>query len=146
MNAELLFALHITSTALMTGVIWIVQLVVYPGFAFVAREQFADVHHRYTAAVGLVVGPAMVAELATGAMLLMHLTGHVLSLMVFEMAILGLAWLSTVFVQVPCHNQLQFGYEEKVYVRLVRTNWLRTTAWSLRTALLVLVAPAVCGS
>jgi hypothetical protein len=51
--------------------------------------------------------------------------------------LLAVIWISTAFVQVPCHEQLSQGFDKAVHQRLVWTNWLRTAAWSLR-ALLVL--------
>ena len=41
-------------------------------------------------------------------------------------------WISTAFVQVPCHRRLAAGCEPGVIRRLVRTNWVRTCAWTLR--------------
>ena len=41
-------------------------------------------------------------------------------------------WLSTALLQVPCHNRLVNGFDPKIHHRLVKTNWIRTVAWSLR--------------
>ena len=46
--------------------------------------------------------------------------------------LLALAWASTAFIQVPQHKNLT---PEKVPA-LVRSNWLRTIAWSIRVVLL----------
>jgi hypothetical protein len=35
-------------------------------------------------------------------------------------------------LQVPIHNQLKAGKEDKRIQRLVATNWIRTAAWSLK--------------
>jgi hypothetical protein len=53
------------------------------------------------------------------------------------LTLLGVIWLSTALIQVPCHEVLSQGFDPVVHHRLVTTNWIRTTAWSLR-ALLVL--------
>jgi hypothetical protein len=50
-------------------------------------------------------------------------------------ALLAVIWLSTVFLQVPCHNRLVSGFDQATYERLVNSNWIRTIAWSLRGAL-----------
>jgi hypothetical protein len=49
--------------------------------------------------------------------------------------LLAVIWLSTVFLQVPCHNRLVSGFDQATYERLVNSNWIRTIAWSLRGAL-----------
>ncbi len=43
-------------------------------------------------------------------------------------------WLSTFFVQVPCHRALERGFDARVHRRLVSSNWIRTAGWSLRAA------------
>ena len=45
-------------------------------------------------------------------------------------------WLHTGVVAVPLHNKLAQGYDPASIQRLVRTNWVRTTAWTLRAAVL----------
>jgi len=42
-------------------------------------------------------------------------------------------WLSTFLLQVPIHNRLKAGKEDKRIQRLVATNWIRTAAWSFKT-------------
>lgn len=47
-------------------------------------------------------------------------------------------WAATFFVSVPLHNQLGAGgYAAATVAQLVRTNWLRTAAWTARFALLL---------
>jgi len=43
-----------------------------------------------------------------------------------------IVWLSTVVLQVPIHNQLKAGKENRRIQCLVTTNWIRTAAWSLK--------------
>ena len=43
-------------------------------------------------------------------------------------------------VQVPLHRRLQGGFDAAAHRRLVRTNWLRTAAWTLRAALALRLA------
>ena len=45
-------------------------------------------------------------------------------------ALVGIAWASTAFVQVPLHGTLARGFDEDAHARLVATNWVRTVAWS----------------
>ena len=48
--------------------------------------------------------------------------------------------MSTALVQVPLHDRLRAHYTDIAARRLVATNWIRTIAWSLRAALVVLWA------
>jgi hypothetical protein len=53
------------------------------------------------------------------------------------LALLIVIWLSTALLPVPCHGVLAQGFDAAVHQRLVRGDWLRTVAWSLRSALLL---------
>jgi hypothetical protein len=55
-------------------------------------------------------------------------------------ALLAVIWVSTAFIQVPCHEQLSQEFNKAVHQRLVGTNWLRTTAWSMRSLLVLWMA------
>lgn len=49
-----------------------------------------------------------------------------------RLALVVIIWCSTFALQVPCHNRLAGGFDTRIHRRLVRGNWLRTIAWSLR--------------
>ena len=51
---------------------------------------------------------------------------------VIGLFLLGCIWLSTFAVQVPIHNRLAEGVNIDLIAKLVRTNWIRTAAWTLR--------------
>ena len=44
----------------------------------------------------------------------------------------ALIWLMTWAVQVPAHRRLESGFDPMACRRLVRSNWARTIAWTLR--------------
>jgi hypothetical protein len=46
--------------------------------------------------------------------------------------LLAIIWLSTAALQVPIHRRLLDGYDEAAVARLVRSNWVRTLAWTAR--------------
>lgn len=48
------------------------------------------------------------------------------------LAILGIIWISTAFVQVPLHARLEGGWDGVAIERLIRSNWLRTIPWTMR--------------
>ena len=128
-----LLLVHLTATAALAGLVWVVQLVVYPGFRLVGpTAAWPAVHAAHGRAISVAVGvPWAVQGLSLAALLvrdgptpLLVLTG-----------LLALTTVAvTVGVSVPLHTRLGQGYEESAARRLVRTNWLRTAAWTAGTA------------
>lgn len=135
MSPEILrwvLAAHAFATLFMTGVIWFVQVVHYPLFDRVGKSGFADYETRNTRRTGMVVGPPMLVELVLAAVLAWHPGG---ALAWAGLGLLGWIWLCTAFVQVPQHRSLERGFDPQVHRQLVRGNWLRTIAWTLRAVL-----------
>jgi hypothetical protein len=131
------FHCHLAVTCALVGLIWTVQIVVYPLFDRVGRAVFASWHQAYVERIGRVVGPLMLMEMGTAGWLLW--AGWRDPVFVSSVALLGFIWVTTALVQVPLHRRLAGGFEGAAHQRLVRTNWLRTLAWSLRGLLLFLL-------
>ena len=129
-SMESLVALHALATWYMVGLIWFVQVVHYPGFSSIPREGFGDYANRHVRRTGWVVGPPMLVEVATAGLLVFYMP-HWLTFV--GALLLAVVWASTALLQVPAHDRLcSDGYDEAVIQRLVKSNWLRTAAWSLR--------------
>lgn len=128
------------TTLFMTGVIWIVQAVHYPLFARVGVDEFREYAEGHERRITPVVGIAMPVEAAT-AVLLLHFTpaGVDRSLLVVGAILLLPIWLSTAILQVPAHRRLRDGYDDRAASRLITTNWIRTSLWSVRSALILVV-------
>jgi hypothetical protein len=120
---------HAVTTLLMVGVIWVIQLVHYPLFELVGRENFVAYERSHTVRIGLIVIPTMLLEALT-TMLLVLLDGQLLT--ICGAAILVVIWGATALFQVPCHERLALRFEEAAWQRLVRTNWIRTFGWTTR--------------
>lgn len=117
----------------MTGVIWFVQVVHYPLFRFADPDQFVAFSAAHQSRTTWVVVPLMLVELATALLLVIRPPEGARALAIAGVALLGVIWLSTAFVQVPLHQRLSAGFDEQVIQALVRTNWLRTVFWSARS-------------
>lgn len=131
-----LLLLQLVATSAMTGLIWVVQLVQYPGFLRVSEEGFRRVHAHHTAKITLVVFPLMVTELIAALYLLAETpAGTPSGFATIGAALVGVVWLSTAFIQVPLHGRLAQRLDPAIAARLVRTNWIRTLAWSARALL-----------
>ncbi len=134
MTHALLLAQAITTFAL-TGLIWLVQLVHYPSFASVDSDQFGSFHAMHSARITLIVAPLMVVELLTSVVWCFDDPRRITAFV--GLALVAVIWGSTAFLQVPLHNQLSGGMSVDLIERLVRTNWIRTLAWSARSVLVV---------
>lgn len=128
--------MHAAATVAMAGVIWFVQVVHYPLFKWIAPERFVDFESEHRRRTAWVVAPLMLIELATAlALVLRPPTGGPRWIPGAGLALLVVVWLSTFAVQVPLHEKLNHGFDAAVHRRLVRSNWLRTAAWTARAAL-----------
>lgn len=131
--SKLIEASHLFSTLAMVGVIWIIQVVHYPMFANVGRDNFAAYEQIHQTRISFVVIPFMLTELATAILLFsMAQTSNDRWLYGIALGLLGVVWASTFFLQVPQHAVLSAGYDEKAIRFLVLSNWIRTIAWTAR--------------
>jgi magnesium-transporting ATPase (P-type) len=129
-------AAHGAATWAMTGLIWFVQVVHYPLFAGVGGEKFAAYEAAHARLTTWVVAPLMLVELITA--LSIAFSGPPLipsRERWLGLALVGALWLSTAAVQVPLHNRLAAGFDAEAWSALVRSNWIRTAAWSIRALL-----------
>ncbi|WP_047865616.1 hypothetical protein [Rubrobacter aplysinae] len=136
--AELVLLANAGATLFMAGVIWFVQIVHYPLMGSVGRTHFVSYAESHSRLTSYVVGPPMLVEAATAALLLVIRPAEISFLAALAGAALVAAiWLSTAFLQVPRHEAFGRGYDRREHGALVATNWIRTLAWTLR-GLLVL--------
>lgn len=133
-----LLMVHAAATLYLTGVIWFVQIVHYPLFSRVGQAGFSAYEREHVRQTSRVVAGPMLAELAS-AVAVVWVVGGPLAWIGF--ALVGVIWMSTWIWQVPAHRRLERGFDAAAHVRLTRTNWVRTAAWTVRSVLaLALVA------
>ena len=135
-----LLLVHAATTVFMVGVIWFVQIVHYPLFQRVGEDAFDAYERQHMRRTGWVLAMPMLAELATSIALAWRLGG---ALAWSGLVLLTVIWLCTWLWQVPAHHRLEHGFDAATHHLLVRTNWVRTIAWSARgiLALALLVVP-----
>ncbi len=135
-----LLLIQLCSTSAMFGLIWFVQVVHYPLFEQANEPTFAAEHATRTT---FVVAPLMLLELGSSAAFLRDAWRPVV-VSTHEawtgVVLVGVIWLSTALLQVPLHNRLQRRHSVEDARRLVATNWVRTAAWTIRAALVLLWA------
>lgn len=137
MSSTAILVANFAATCFMVGLIWIIQIVHYPMFNRVGPDQVVSYAQIHTRLITGVVGPPMLIEMGTSVWL--ALSGSVprfpAALWWIGLAALVLIWLSTWFLQVPCHEKLCQAFDPEIHRQLVRTNWIRTILWSFRGGL-----------
>ena len=120
---------------MLVGLIWVIQVVVYPQFLRVAEKEFIPFHFGHCLRIGLLIAPLLAAETITAAALLYQ--GHREPAFLISASLMPVNWLSTAVFQAPTHVHLMDGFDADLIRRLIRSNWLRTMAWTVRGLLLV---------
>lgn len=129
---------NVAATLWMTGLIWFVQIVHYPLFSWTSPQQFAEFEIAHQKRTTLVVAPPMIVELMTALLLLaIPPAGFPRPIAWAGVLLVAIIWLSTLLIQVPQHARLAQGFDTSTHAALVRLNWMRTAAWSMRSILMM---------
>ncbi len=132
----LLLMLQLVSTLGMVGVIWFVQVVHYPLFGKVGISGFRDYEQDHQRRTTLIVAPLMLTEAATAvALFWLRPDGIPVPFAIVGLGLLAVLWASTFLWQLPAHERLAKSFDSATHRNLVRSNWLRTVAWSARGVL-----------
>jgi len=118
----------ILDTALCT-LIWLVQIVIYPSFLYYHEPDLKRWHSSYTDRITLIVMPLMLCQF----FLYLYLSYQYPTFSSFlGLGLVLLIWLITFFIAVPLHGDID-KLPDTIIARkkLVRTNWIRTIAWTL---------------
>ncbi len=133
--------IHIFNVAVSWGLlilIWLVQIIIYPGLARIPSDDFVKYHAWYVARITMVVLPLMICEI------IIAIAWFFLQDNLFYPIVAGgliiLVWCSTFTFQVPIHKSLKAGKDKSKIRRLVATNWIRTVAWSIKAVIVVVFA------
>ena len=127
---------HIILNSILFGVILMTQIVSYPMFLIVDNKSFSSYHMHYTFNISKIVLPLMILEV----FLVIEMLVNKFDILSFISLILViLIWTSTFFIQVPYHNVISKGFNEKTISRLILSNWIRTTLWLAKLMALVVL-------
>jgi hypothetical protein len=108
--------------------IWMTQMIVYPGFRYYRDEDLLIWHRRYTQQISYIVIPLMFAQVG--------LVGYALIydfswFKVMAGVMVLIIWTSTFTQAVPLHNKIAQGHDLSANVStLIKVNWLRTFLWT----------------
>ena len=109
--------------------IWLVQLIIYPGFCMMRSEDLLKWHPKYTGRVSLIVIPLMLGQLF---IVVYQVWSEASAILLVTLTIVLLIWLITFLFFVPAHNKIGKGdFDQHRLRKMVRINWWRTALWSL---------------
>lgn len=128
---QTVLVINLFSSFFLCGLIWTIQIVHYPMFLRLDKDNFTSHIAFYGHRISFIVAPMMVAELVTSAILIFtsptyfffHVSGFIA---------VSLIWGITFFVQVPLHNHLAIIRDKQTIHTLIRSNILRTIFWSIK--------------
>ena len=130
---QLANVIHAGATWFLVGLIWTIQVVHYPSFDAIDPATYNEFQQRHMTKMGSLVGPPWLVE---GVLVLVIFvtapTAFTIALAVvgglLEAVVIGV----TLRASIPAHEALTSGFEPDAHRVLLRTNWLRTWAWSGR--------------
>ena len=130
MLVHILLLTQLVATAMMTGILWLVQRVQYPLFLGLNDGHFSKWHDLHSSRITWIVAPMMIFELAVSAALV-FLNEINFWQNISVLFLTCVIWGITFFISVPRHEKLsQNGFDKAVIISLIRTNWGRTLAYT----------------
>lgn len=148
MSDRILLLGHAGASVAMVGVMWTVQLVVYPQFRSVPADGFAAYVADHSVRITHVLALFAPLEVLLALLVFVLRPGGVSgSSALAGGLVLVVAWVATGLYYAPLHGELQTGgYDPDLIEQLINTNWLRTGLWTIRGVLalsfLTAAAPA----
>ena len=127
---------HTAFTVAMFGLMWAVQIVVYPQFRSVAPAEFANYAADHGARITTALALLAPAEIVFAGWLFLDTPAGLSRSAVFVSGtLLAAGWLATAFFFAPLHGKFQGPYNRDLIEQLISTNWLRTALWSGRAVM-----------
>ena len=109
--------------------LWIVQLIIYPSFAYMDLDKLNSWHSKYTRRIGLIMGPIMILQIFLIGSFAYYEPGKIT---IFRLIIVLSCWVITFLVSVPLHRKIETSTDVSMSIKaLVKTNWSRTALWSI---------------
>jgi multisubunit Na+/H+ antiporter MnhB subunit len=82
----------------------------------------------------------MIVELVTTGILIFQIPVGIPNwTVIVGIILIGVIWISTLFLQIPYHNKLSSKFDKNALMMLVNTNWIRTICWSLRGIIVLIM-------
>ncbi len=131
-NELCVVAVHALSTWFMVGMIWTIQIVHYPLFAFVGSETYEDFQAKHVEVIGLLLVVPWLVEGLSALVLLVCLSGSLRKLAVVGAVLMASIMALSAFVSAPAHGDLASGFNAEVHNDLMFGNLIRSILWTAR--------------
>jgi len=140
MISWVIFIIHLVSSFMMIGIVWLVQVINYPLLSLVPEQFFSAYYRSHLLKSQWIIVPLMVLEAATGGLLLIFPIVQVAYwLYQINFALIVLIWLETILMHLSVHRQLKERHSKAAIENLTRIGWLRTITWSAHGAVLIAI-------
>lgn len=130
-----IFMVHLISTSIMVGLIWLIQVVHYPSFLFIDIEKYSKFQKFHMSRISYVVIPIMMIELLSGVYLFLFYTFSIY--LIIELFILAITWILTGLFFSRMHTELVEKFNKNIINKMINLNWFRTCFWSIRLVILM---------
>lgn len=138
----------------LTGLIWTIQHVHYPLFAWIPPNAFTgeDLTHapnnqgyepEHIKRITRIVGPLMLIEGIASIALVALAPAELRTTAIALLIMLAAIWISTATTQGPLHLKIAQSADRTLIRKLVNTNWLRTALWTARALTSLALIPAL---
>jgi len=132
------------STFFMLGLTWFVQVVHYPLFPMVGRDDFPGYHVRHSTLTTWVVLPPMVVELASSIFLAVEPPSGGSGLALAGAVLAVSIWALTALAAAPAHGRIgRAGLDSASLRSLLAISWVRTLLWTAHAVVVVLLLSTV---
>ena len=139
----LILLLQVLTTWTLLGILWFMQLVHYPLFKRI-KENFVKYEKEHLKRTAAFLVPLLVIDFALNVMLVISLEkGPYTFLISFALAMNIITWLSAFFFQIEQHQTLSTHFSKSIVHKLVKTNWVSTIAWTIKSALVCALIIAI---
>ncbi|MGB5982776.1 MAG: hypothetical protein WBG46_11590 [Nonlabens sp.] len=110
--------------------IWMVQLLIYPGFEFLNKDTFHDWHRKYARNMTFIVAPLMFAQVFM-VVYFFYFHAPQFATNVIYATLVALTWISTFLIFIPLHNKLDNEpHNVDTCCKLTQHNWIRVILWT----------------
>ncbi len=133
--------IHIISTSIMVGVIWVIQLVHYPSFKYVNESDYIIFQKYHMSNISYIVFPVMFTELITALIILFF--GEKSLFFVLSLICLFLIWVITGVLFTKYHSILKEGKDLMIIEKMIKANWIRALLWTMRLIMILFVIPQI---
>jgi len=138
---ETIFLLfNLTSTLLIAGVLWFVQLVHYPLFNEIPAKNMVNYGYYHIQKISGIINLLFIVDFTTIVFLLLLVNSDLsATLMIINIAIFGFIVILTRITFLPIHQKLSKNPNSFLISKLINLNWIRTLVWSLKVVFMLII-------